>query len=92
VEQPTVRILVVVAIRLVRGQSAEVRKGFMRIVISHELVGFKCHSSFVQRRAQPAPQSGTKKKRVNIRVPKQESTMPSGLVNIGGDTHTHIEP
>jgi len=31
-----VRIMVVVAIRLVRLQSTEARKGFMRIVISHE--------------------------------------------------------
>jgi len=43
-----VRILVVVAIRLVRPQSAEVRKGFMRIVINHELVGFKYYSNFVE--------------------------------------------
>ncbi len=41
VEKSIVRILVVVANRLVRIQSTEVRKGFVRIAISHELVGFK---------------------------------------------------
>jgi len=35
-ERSTVRILVVVASRLVGTQSAEERKGFMRIVLSHE--------------------------------------------------------
>ena len=64
------RILVVVAIRLVRTQSAEVRKGFMRIVISHELVGFKRHSSFVEQARVRA--RGVKKKHVKIHVPKQK--------------------